>query len=139
MAKDTNSIPIEVKTTVTSITVTVSSVEEALEFVDKYAGQASISVESRYVKPPSTAFDGLFKVLLKRLKESPKGLDASEVCIVLGVESPKAVGRKTYAIRRRLEALGVDFDGVIQRIRQGNGSLWLAGPLIDDAIEALGD
>lgn len=137
MSDSTNPIPIEVNQTVTKITVTVSTVSEAVEFAEKYSGGGNVTVQQRKGRPASPAFDGLFAALLVQLAKSSHGLDVEEVMDLLDIESSKAIGRKTYAIRRRLEALGLNFDEVVERVRSGNGAIWLAGPRIKEAIAVL--
>lgn len=66
------------------------------------------------------------------------GMLVRDVMSVLGASNPKGVGSKTVAINRVIERYGFALDSVYGNPRDSLGDRhWLAGPLIDDAIEAI--
>ena len=132
-----NPIHIDVHRIETRISVEVSSVAEAVEFAESYSGKADVRVKPDRPQASSPLLDPEILALLRLLSDNKAGVDVDAICEAIGASSPKAVGRKTFAYRRRLHDLGVDFGHAVLKLRRGNRTLWSAGPALGKAIDVV--
>lgn len=86
---------------------------------------------------PNPRVDKELASLLGLLGKKEGGVTTAQVMKAIGVKSPRAVGRKAFSYRNRLQNIGFEFDRVVTRYREGNSHLWAQGPDFKKALAAI--